>query len=58
MDPCHDEVSQDIRKQLEILTMIEEMLISAVYAVMSIFCLAGGQLVSRGYVANFSQDTT
>ena len=36
--------------------MIEEMLISPILTIMSIFRLPGGQLVSRGYVANFSQD--
>ena len=32
------------------------MLISAILTVMSVFRLPGGQLLSRGYVANFSRD--
>ena len=37
--------------------MIEEILVSPLLANMSIFRLPGGQLVSRGFVANFSQET-
>ena len=36
--------------------MIEEMLISPVIPVMSIYRLAYGQNLSRGHVVNFSQD--
>ncbi len=32
------------------------MLISPILTVMSVYRLKGGQLVSRGYVANFTQD--
>ena len=32
------------------------MLISPVLTVMSVYRLKGGQLLSRGYVANFTQD--
>ncbi len=35
---------------------VEEMLISPVLTVMSVYRLKGGQLLSRGYVANFTQD--
>ena len=34
------------------------MLISPILTVMSVYRLPGGQLLSRGYVANFSQDVT
>ena len=56
MMPSFDEIPLKIKKHFENLTMIEEMLISPILAVMSIFRLPGGQLLSRGYVANFSQD--
>ncbi len=46
----------DIKLHFEKLTMVEEMLISPVQPIMSIYRLPGGQLVSRGYVANFSQN--
>ncbi len=58
MQLSFDEVPLYIKKHFEQLTMIEEMLISPILAVMSIFRLPGGQLLSRGYVANFSQDLT
>ena len=44
------------KKAFEDLTMIEEMLVSPLLAILSIFRLPGGQLVSRGFVANFSQE--
>jgi hypothetical protein len=44
------------KKSLEDLTMIEEMLVSPLLSIMSIFRLSGGQLISRGFVANFTQD--
>ena len=46
----------DIKLHFEKLTLVEEMLISPVQPLMSIYRLPGGQLVSRGYVANFSQN--
>ena len=46
----------DTKKQFENITMIEELLISPIFAFMSIFRLLGGLYVSRGYMANFSQD--
>ncbi len=36
--------------------MIEEMLISTLFAIMNIYRLPCGQLVSKGHVANLSQD--
>jgi hypothetical protein len=51
-----NDLPDDLKKAFEDLTMIEEMLIAPLLAIMSIFRLPGGQLVSRGFVANFSQD--
>ena len=45
-----------IKNHIENITMIEEMLISPILAVMTICRLPGGQLISKGYVANFAQD--
>ncbi len=45
-----------VKKHFEMLTMVEEMLISPLFAIMSIYHLKCGQLVSKGHVANFSQD--
>ncbi len=56
MDPSLQNVPDNIKKHFENITMVEEMLISPVLAVMSIYRLPGGQLISKGYVANFSQD--
>jgi hypothetical protein len=56
MKPDLDELPPNIKLLFEQLTMVEEMLISPILTVMSIFRLPGGQLLSRGYVANFSQD--
>jgi hypothetical protein len=50
------DMNYETKKCFELLTMIEEMLISPIFAVMSIFRLPGGQLFSRGYMANFTQD--
>ncbi len=46
----------EIKKHIENITMIEEMLISPILAVMTICRLPGGQLISKGYVANFAQN--
>ncbi|MFN9906341.1 MAG: DUF6570 domain-containing protein, partial [bacterium] len=51
-----NELNPIVKKAFEDLTMVEEMLISPLLAIMSIFRLPGGQLVNRGFVANFSQD--
>ena len=56
LENVFDQQFPGIKIDLEDLTMIEEMLISPILAVMSIFRLASGQNVSRGYVANFTQD--
>ena len=53
-----DDLPLHIKTLFEQLTMIEEMLISPILTIMSIFRLPGGQLLSRGYVANFTQDTS
>ena len=51
-----DSLPDLVKKALEDLTMIEEMLVSPLLSIMSIFRLSGGQLISRGFVANFTQD--
>jgi len=58
MNPNIDQLPDNIKKHIEQITMIEEMLISPILGVMSICRLPGGQLISKGYVANFSQDIT
>jgi hypothetical protein len=45
-----------IQKQIRELTPIEEMLLSPVISIMSVFRLPTGGHVSRGYVANFKPD--
>jgi hypothetical protein len=56
MIPLLDHLDPQIQKDLEDLTQIEEMLISPVAPMMSIYRLSGGQLVNNGYSATFSQD--
>lgn len=56
MVPALDDIPFEIKQNLENLTMIEEMLISPILAVMSVYRLPGGALINRGFVANFSQD--
>jgi hypothetical protein len=56
MVPSLSSIPNDIKSELEKLTMIEEMLISPILAVMSIYRLPGGALISRGFCANFMQD--
>ncbi len=56
MIPNISELPDKIKKHIEKITMIEEMLISPILAVMSICRLPVGQLISKGYVANFAQD--
>ena len=51
-----NELPLNVKIAFEQLTMVEEMLISPLLAIMSIFRLPGGQLVQRGFVANFSQN--
>ncbi|CAF1086025.1 unnamed protein product [Brachionus calyciflorus] len=56
MNPDHHLLNDEIKKCLYNLTMIEEMLISPILPVMSVYHLTGGQLVSKGFVINFKQD--
>ena len=56
MMPHIEQLPNDVKIALENLTMIEEMLISPLLAVMSIYRLPGGALISRGFCANFTQD--
>ena len=58
MVPNIGELPNEIKNHIKNITMIEEMLISPILAVMSICRLPGGQLISKGYVANFAQDIT
>lgn len=51
-----DELNFDVKKCFEELTMIEEMLISPILVIMSVFRLPGGALTNRGFCANFSQN--
>jgi hypothetical protein len=56
MVPAFDELPNEIKIHFEQLTMIEEMLISPILAIMSVFRLPGGALINRGFCANFTQD--
>ena len=56
MVPGFDDLPIDIKAYLEELTMVEEMLISPILAIMSIYRLPGGALINRGFCANFQQD--
>jgi hypothetical protein len=56
MIPLLDELPPQIQKDFEDLTQIEEMLISPIVPIMSIFRLSGGQLVNNGFCASFHQD--
>lgn len=53
LENIYDPDFPNIKKDLEDLTMIEEMLISPIFAVMSVFKLSTGQLLSRGEKFNF-----
>src|SRR5438270_9193290 len=46
----------DVPEDLQGLTEIEEMLISRIFPVVSVYCLRGGQYAYRGNVINFPQD--
>ena len=48
LDKVFDQGIPTIRDDFENLTMVEEMLISPVLAIMSVYRLSGGQLLSRG----------
>ena len=56
MVPEIDTIPIIIRSNLESLTMIEEILISPILSVMSVFRLPNGALISRVFIANLSQD--
>jgi hypothetical protein len=56
MIPGISDLEQDIKKEFEELTMIEEMLISPILAIMSVYRLPSGALTSRGFCANFTQN--
>lgn len=51
-----DDLPPDIKRAFEELTMVEEMLISPILAIQSIYRLPGGAISTRGFVANFKQD--
>ncbi|CAF1045128.1 unnamed protein product [Brachionus calyciflorus] len=56
MIPGIDELDFVQKKSFEDLTMIEEMLISPILVVMSVFRLPGGAIATKGFCANFSQN--
>ena len=56
MIPLLDELPLQIQKDFEEMTQIEEMLISPIVPIMSVYRLSGGQLVNSGYCASFAQD--
>ncbi len=53
MIPNYD-MPMNVKKAFEELTMVEEMLISPILPIMSVYRLPGGQMMSRGFVANFT----
>ena len=53
-----EDLPNDIKKNFENLTMVEEMLISPILAVMSVYRLRGGALFQKVFCANFAQDIT
>jgi len=56
MVPNFEDLSTEVQLAFEQLTMIEEMFISPIQPIMSVFRLPSGGLVHRGYCASFSQD--
>ena len=54
MIPLLDELPLQIQKDFEEMTQIEEMLISPIVPIMSVYRLSGGQLVNSGYCASFA----
>jgi hypothetical protein len=56
MIPEIDSLPENVKEAFDQLTMMEEMLIAPICAVMSIFRLPGGGLIQRGYCANFKQE--
>jgi hypothetical protein len=58
MIPLIDMLPIDIQIEFEKLTMVEEILISPILAIMSIYRLPNRALKQRGFIAHFSQDLT
>ena len=56
MVPCLSELPLHIKADFENLKMVEEMLISTLFAIMSVYRLPGGALTNLGFCANFVQD--
>ncbi|CAF0995789.1 unnamed protein product [Brachionus calyciflorus] len=56
MIPGIHDLELEVKKSFEDLTMIEEMLISPILVIMSVFRLPGGAVTSRGFCANFTQN--
>ncbi|RNA32178.1 hypothetical protein BpHYR1_039836 [Brachionus plicatilis] len=52
-----DDILIEIKKLFEELTMIEEMLIVPILAVMQIYCLPGEQLIEKEKDQDFSEET-
>lgn len=48
-------IPESIQIHFRKLSVIEEMLLSPVISIMSVFCLSTGGNVARGFVANFKQ---
>ena len=58
MIPNIDKLPKKIQEAFEKLTMVEEMLIAPVLAIMSIYRLPNGVLKQRGFVANFTHNVS
>lgn len=58
MVPNFSILPNDVQLAFEELTMIEEMLISPIQPIMSVFRIKGGRYIRRGYCANFTQVNT
>ena len=56
MVPNFELIPHHIQLAFEQLTMLEQMFISLIMPIMSVYRLAGRQLMHRGYCANFYQD--
>ena len=53
-----EKIPVDIQIHLRNMKMIEEMLVACVLPIMTVYRLPCGKNVSRGFVANFKQDST
>jgi hypothetical protein len=56
MLPDFQSIPYEIRLHLRKLTMAEDMLLSPVLPIMSVYRIRSGQTLHRGYIANFRQD--